>query len=185
MEETQRTKPSFWAEVLDFVKSIAIAAVVAFIITRGFLPLAVVPSSSMESTLPTNSLIVCTKPSYWFSSPQRGDVVMFKRAETTGDNSFYVKRIVGEPGDIVTIKAGVTYINGEEYSEPWLNETPFEEDFGPFEVPEGKYFCMGDNRNASWDCRYWEEHFVPENRISAKVQIVLSGDKFAFVGDGR
>lgn len=53
--------------------------------------------------------------------------------------------------------------------------------FGPFEVPAGQYFCMGDNRNNSYDCRYWEEHFIDGNDVLGKVKIVLSAQKMSFV----
>lgn len=76
---------------------------------------------------------------------------MFRR-DVEDDDRVYAKRIVGEPGDVIEIRDGQTYINGEVYEETWLNEDPDDLDFGPFEVPEEKYFCMGDNRNKSTDC---------------------------------
>ena len=181
----QKNNCSFWKilllDLLDFIKYIVITSVIVFIITRFFFPLAVVPSGSMEDTLPSQSIIIATKMSYWFDTPQKGDVVIFKRMKTTGDNAYYVKRIVGVPGDTVEIKDGVTYINGVIYDEPWLKEQPAQEMFGPFEVPAGQYFCMGDNRNNSYDCRYWEEHFIDGNDVSGKVKIVLSAQKMSFV----
>lgn len=81
----------------------------------------------------------------------------------------YAKRIVGMPGDTLEIKHGQTYINGKIYDEPYLRETPEDLDFGPFQIPSGCYFMMGDNRNNSYDSRYWDEHFVPRDNILSKV----------------
>ena len=75
------------------------------------------------------------------------------------------------PGDVLEIKHGQTYINGVEYEESYLNETPEDLDFGPFQVPEDHYFMMGDNRNNSYDSRYWDEHFVPASKVMSKVYL--------------
>lgn len=100
---------------------------------------------------------------------ERGDIVLFQRDD--GNERFYAKRIVGMPGDVLEIKHGQTYINGVEYEESYLNETPEDLDFGPFQVPEDHYFMMGDNRNNSYDSRYWDEHFVPANKVMSKVYL--------------
>lgn len=176
-------KGIFWG-VLDFLKYMLITGIVAFLITRLLFPIAVIPTSSMENEIPANSFVVCSKLSYWGSrSPQRGDVILFYRSDKTTDGKLYTKRIVGLPGDTVTIKNGETYINGILFPEPWLKEEPEKLDFGPYEIPSGQYFCMGDNRNHSYDCRYWEEHFIEESNIVAKCNIVLSYQKISLIDD--
>ena len=167
------------AEMKDFFKWMLIMGSLVFAATRIF-PVAFVPTGSMEATIPTESVVICSKLPYWgdTNSPERGDVILFHRADQTGDSLLYTKRVVGLPGDVVEIKSGVTYINGDEYRElRWLAETPAIKDFGPFTVPEGHYFCMGDNRNNSLDSRYWEEHYIPEDKVVAKCMIVVSKDK--------
>lgn len=168
-------------EITVFFKYMVVTVIVVFVVTRFAFPVAAVPTGSMEDLIPAGSIALCSKISYWFDTPQRGDVVLFQRAETANDNTFYVKRIVGEPGDELQIIDGRVFINGELYDETWLKEPPEALDFGPVVVPEGQYFCMGDNRNDSLDCRYWAEHFVPEDRISAKVLVVLSRDKISLI----
>lgn len=155
----------------DIAKSVIVSVAVVVIITQVFIVNAIVPTSSMVPTLPVGAYMLCLRTDYWAKSPQRGDVIVFRR--DNGDDTIFTKRIVGEPGDTVEIQHGVTYINGEKYDEPWLAETPNDENYGPYEVPEGEYFCMGDNRNNSFDCRFWEETYVPEENILARARIVV------------
>lgn len=111
--------------LLDFFKYMFITAVIAFLITRLLFPIAYVPTESMENEFPPESFVICSKVSYWGeNSPQRGDVILFRRSSETGDEKLYTKRVVGLPGDVITIENGLTYINGELYDEPWLKETP-------------------------------------------------------------
>lgn len=129
----------------------------------------IVPSGSMENTIPTNSLaIASTLPYIGDFSPKRGDVVLFTRTDFK-DKKQYVKRIIGIPNDKIEIINGITFINDEKFTESWLKEMPEMLNFGPFVLTEKQYFCMGDNRNNSYDCRYWKEHFVLEDNIQAKI----------------
>ncbi|MDE6357698.1 MAG: signal peptidase I, partial [Eubacteriales bacterium] len=84
----------------------------------------------------------------------------------------YVKRIIGLPGETVEIIDGKVYINGstEPLRDDFIPE-PMSEDkanFGPYEVPEGHYFMLGDNRNHSEDSRYWKNKFVEKDKILGK-----------------
>lgn len=174
---------TFWS-LFDFLKYMLITAVITFLITRLFFPIAYVPTESMENEFAPKSFVICSKVSYWGeNSPQRGDVILFRRNNETGDEKLYTKRVVGLPGDVITIKNGLTYINGKLYEEPWLKEAPEKIDMGPFKVPTGEYFCMGDNRNNSYDCRYWGEHYIKEEDIVAKCQVVISSEKVGLIND--
>lgn len=172
-------------DLLDVAKYAIIAGIITFVVTRFFFPIAYIPTGSMENTIPSNSVVICSKPDYWFAEPKRGDAVIFHRNDETEDEKIYAKRIVGVPGDTVLILDGVTYLNGAVYEEPWLKEIPAAENFGPFVVPEGQYFLMGDNRNNSHDCRYWEEHFVDGEQIMAKIKVVATSGWFHLVPDGN
>lgn len=155
----------------DILKTVIVSTAIVIIITQVFIVNAIVPTSSMVPTLPVGGYMLCLRTDYWFNSPKRGDIVVFRR--DNGEKTIFTKRIVGEPGDTVEIKSGITYINGQKYDEPWLAETPDDEDYGPYEIPEGDYFCMGDNRNNSYDCRFWEETYVPEENIMARGRVVF------------
>jgi signal peptidase I len=105
--------------------------------------------------------------------PERGDVVVFRYPK---DKSIdYIKRIIGQPGDTVEIRTKKVFVNGEPYVDPhahissgaMLNAASSPRDnFGPVRVPEGRVFVMGDNRDNSYDSRFWG--FVDDKDILGK-----------------
>ena len=121
----------------------------------------------MESTIMKGDHLIGLRLAYQFSKPERGDVVIFPFPDNTNVN--YVKRIIGMPGETVEIYDGNVYIDGERLDESGYLTVTTEGECGPFVVPEGSYFMMGDNRNYSLDSRYWENKFVKEDDIIAKV----------------
>ena len=167
----KKTKLSpFWAEVLSWVEVIAIAAAIAFVVNTFLIANSQVPTSSMENTIMTGDRVFGSRLSYLFEDPKRGDVIIFKWPDN--EKIYFVKRIIGLPGDVVEISDGRVYINGEPLEEPYLKEPMWrgEPDLR-YEVPENAYFCMGDNRNNSEDARFWENTFVYRDKIIAKVLI--------------
>ncbi len=159
-------KTSVTREIISWVILIAAAFLIAYIITHYVIVKAVVPSGSMENTIMTNDQIVGNRLAYLFSDPKRGDIIIFKFPDDETQN--YVKRIIGMPGDTVQIIDGVLYINGIVYEEDYLKEAMWDYDFGPYVVPQGHYFMLGDNRNTSIDSRYWTNQFVAEDKIIGK-----------------
>lgn len=122
-------------------------------------------SGSMKNTFQINDTICTNKLVYFFEEPKRGEIISFKL--TDDDKDKYTKRIIGVPGDTVTIKEGYVYINNEKIEQDYtiyLNENA-----GPFRVPEDTYFIMGDNRPDSYDSRYWNEKYIPIENIIGKV----------------
>ena len=157
-------------EVWSWVKTIALALVLAFIINSFIIVNATVPTGSMENTIMPNDRIIALRLTYYFEKPERGDIVVFKYPDD--ESVLYVKRVIGLPGETVDIRDGKVYIDGSEtpLSDEYVKETPLG-DFGPYEVPEGHYFMMGDNRNESKDSRYWDNTYVAKNKILGKVYL--------------
>ena len=155
-------------ELISWIKTIVLAVLIALFINFVLIVNATVPTGSMENTIMTKDRVVALRMSYLFSDPERGDVVIFKYPDD--ETMLYVKRVIGLPGDTVEIKDGGVYINGSEepLEEDYIRETT-EGDYGPYEVPEGCYFMMGDNRNNSLDSRFWNNKFVEEDKILGKV----------------
>lgn len=182
--KSKDTAKLFAREAFGFVRYMVVAAITVSVVTKVFFPFIFVPTSSMENEIPREGFVFCNKVRYWkANAPKRGDVVLFKRMELMNDDKLYVKRVVGLPGEKIEIIDGITYIDGKKYEETWLKEEPKKENFGPFYVPLGYYFCMGDNRNNSYDCRYWQEHYISEEDIEAKCNIVISGKGINFIDD--
>ena len=161
----KKTNNSTFREFLSYVKIIVIAIGIAYICNQFIIVNAKVPTGSMKDTIMEGNRLIGFRLSYLFTDPKRLDVVIFKYPDD--ENIDYIKRVIGLPGDIVQIKSGVLYINGDVYNEDYLKE-PMVGDFGPFSVPEGHYFMLGDNRNDSKDSRFWINKYVSENKILAK-----------------
>lgn len=155
-------------EMLSWLKTIILAVVLAFIINNVLIVNAEIPSESMESTIMTGDRVVALRTSYWFSLPERGDVMVFKYPDDPEQKTLFVKRVIGVGGDEVYIHDGAVFINGAKLDEPYLDE-PMYGEFGPYKVPYGSYFMMGDNRNNSLDSRYWDDTFVEMNQVQGKV----------------
>jgi len=154
-------------EIISWIKTILLAVLLAFFVNRVLIVNATVPTGSMENTIMPGDRILALRTSYWFKSPERGDVAVFKYPDDPEQKILYVKRVIGVGGDTVEVKDGELFVNGTLQSEPYIKEVT-EGDFGPYEVPEGCYFMMGDNRNRSLDARYWENKFVEEDAILGK-----------------
>lgn len=152
-------------EIIEWLKAIVFALILALMI-RGFIfePM-IVPSGSMIPTIQIDDRILVNKFTYRFEAPDYNDIVVFKCPDDIKQT--YVKRLVGKGGDTIEIKDSVLYRNGEPIQEPYLNETMYN-DFGPYKVPEGNYFMLGDNRNNSKDSRFWENKYVSEELVVGK-----------------
>lgn len=113
-----------------------------------------IPSPSMHPTLQENDFLLVNKLQYRITGPQRGEIAVFKSPNPTSpDKIDLIKRVVGIEGDVIAVKNGVLYRNGEQIDEPFIAE-PIASDFADHRVPKGCCFMMGDNRNNSRDSRY-------------------------------
>ncbi len=133
-----------------------------------------IPSGAMLNTLQIGDNIICNKLIYKTSDPKRGDVVIFPYPKDPSID--YAKRIIGLPGERIEIKEKTVLINGLPVSEPYtvhttdltLSSSVSPRDNMPkTEIPSGKYFLMGDNRDNSSDSRFWG--FVDGSTIKGKV----------------
>ena len=175
-KKKKKVKRTLGQEILSWVLTILVAVIAALVIRSIVFEPVRVDGSSMDDTLANGEIMFVSKFDYsstwlclpWQSqeakekapritfggNPQRFDVVIC-RYPGRGDTNF-VKRVVGLPGDTIELKEGYLYVNGEKYDEPYIND---EYRSGPLntmsarEVPEGKYFVMGDHRNNSNDSR--------------------------------
>lgn len=189
----QQKKHGLLFHVLDVVFNIVvIVAIVAGIRTFLVSPFQV-EGSSMTSTLEDTEYIVINKLVYFLDTPKRGDIVVFR--PPNDESKYYVKRVIGLPGDTVSIRDGYVYLKeagaqqAVKLDETYLDarnqgktfrHPPGQGDpsFQEFVVPEDRYFVMGDNRQGSLDSRSFTlpngqaEPFVSRNSIKGRVWFV-------------
>ncbi len=159
--------------IKDIVLPIIIALVIVVILRHFVIGMYFVPSGSMIPTLQLNDHVVVTKFSYQLNEPERGDIIVFKyppNEEQGLKEVFYVKRLIGLPGEKLEIKDNTVYINDKPIKETYLNTGTDMPDYGPITIPEESYFAMGDNRNHSSDSRIWG--YVPKHDLVGKAQII-------------
>lgn len=182
---TVETLDSFW-----------IAMAVALSLKAVWIQPFTIPSGSMEDTLLVDDYILVKKYEYGYSflnqtprflqlhKPQHKDVVVFVFPEDHTKD--FIKRCVGLPGDVIECRNKVLYVNGEKQDEPYVKHSDIEvhprdfaldqvpdgsrDNFGPILVPPGHYFMMGDNRDNSYDSRYWGP--VDEKLIKGRAWII-------------
>jgi signal peptidase I len=163
------SQPNPWVEGLQ---TIGLSIVLAFGIRTFVAEARYIPSGSMLPTLEINDRLVVEKVSYYFNSPERGDIVVFWPPESLtlpGERrDAFIKRIIGLPGDIVEIYDGQVFVNDQPLEEGYIQEPPNYQ-WGPEQVPEGQYLVLGDNRNSSYDSHSWG--FVPEENIIGKAMV--------------
>ena len=139
-----------------------------------------IKGDSMQPNYPNGEYLLTDKVKYRFNSPQRGDVVVFK-APVADDE--YIKRIIGLPGEIVSLRDGHIYINSRLLEEEYLSQKVityggrFLADNQSAKVPEDEYFVVGDNRSYSSDSRTWG--FVPKESITGRAWLVYWPPKSA------
>ncbi|HEX9080068.1 MAG TPA: signal peptidase I [Desulfuromonadaceae bacterium] len=172
----------------EYAESIIWALVLAFVIRSCVVQAFKIPSGSMEDTLAIGDHIFVNKFIYGIKlpftdkrilklrDPRRGDVMVFRYPEDRSKD--FIKRVIGVPGDEILVRDKRVYVNGTLYQNP--HEVHKEagilsrgqsarDNFGPVRVPAGSYFMMGDNRDRSYDSRFWG--FVTEGDIRGKAFI--------------
>ena len=172
-----RQKHPTQVSILNYVKTIVITVVIATLLLTFVIINAVVPSGSMEHTIDIGDRLIGFRLAYLASEPQRGDVIIFRYPDD--ESQRYIKRIIGLPGDTVEIRRNPddtafadVYVNGEKLEEDYLAEpmlySPNSGGAHEFQVPDGSYLVLGDNRNHSNDARFWKTPYVSRGAILAK-----------------
>ncbi|MDL2219772.1 signal peptidase I [Ruminococcaceae bacterium OttesenSCG-928-O06] len=156
----------------EWVIAILIALLVALLLTQVVFVNAQVPSESMEDTIQVNDRVLGLRFVYLFEDPARYDIMIFHYPDD--ETQLYVKRVIGMPGEQLEIRDGLVYIDGQSTPlETGFVKGALRGNFGPYTIPEDCYFVMGDNRNESWDSRYWQNTFVRRERVVGRVWLRL------------
>jgi signal peptidase I len=167
----------------EYLEAAAIAVLLALFIRAFVVQAFKIPSGSMEPTLLVGDHILVNKFIYGIKvpfinktvlpigDPKRGDIIVF--IYPLDRKKDFIKRVIGLPGDEIRIANNRIHINGIPYDDPHgvYGDTGGEnKNLGPFEVPEESLFVMGDNRDHSYDSRYWG--FVPMESLKGKAMII-------------
>ena len=156
-------------EIKSFAFTLLITMSIVLVLKNFVIINANVPTGSMENTIMPGDNILGFRLAYLTEEPKRGDVIFFPFPDKETEK--YVKRIIGLPGEKVTIIDAKIYINDstEPLDEPYLKEE-WTRGTGPFvfEIPEDCYLCLGDNRNRSADAREWNNPYVAREKIIGK-----------------
>jgi len=170
-QEEQITQPpvkkvpfwqSLWGEVLQ---TLLMAAVLYFAIDAVFERVMVL-NISMQPTLYEGDLLLVNRLAYKLGPMQTGDIIIFHNPNFLEED--YIKRLIGKPGDVVSVEAGVVSVNGKPLNEPYISAPP--DYVSTWTVPNDAVFVLGDNRNYSYDSHSWG--FVPVNDVVGKALLV-------------
>ena len=177
--------PRWQKLLLEYLEALAVALVLAFVIRTFVVQAFKIPSGSMLDTLLIGDHLLVNKFLYGthipftdkivlpLADPKPGEVIVFEYPEDPTKD--FIKRIIGAPGDVLEMKDKVVYRNGQKLDEPYVKHTDpniqaRRDNFGPITVPPGKYFAMGDNRDESYDSRFWG--FVDKDKIRGKAWVI-------------
>lgn len=172
-DENDSKPKSKLRELIEFFIPIVLAVVIAIVLKTFVFANAVVPTGSMLNTIQEGDRIIASRLAYINNDPERYDIIIFRNPDN--EEECFVKRVIGLPGETVQIVNGIVYVtqtNGEtiQLDDSFVTNCEPYGDFGPFEVPEDSYFMMGDNRNTSWDSRFWDNKYVHKDKILGKVK---------------
>lgn len=153
----------------ELIKDISVAAVIVLIATQFYEPTRVF-GVSMQPSFQENDYLIISRLAYRTKEPKRGDVVVFQSTlkDKNGKDELLIKRVIGLPGENLVIQDGRVMVDGKVLQESYLRDdyTDGEVDI---EVPEGRYFCLGDNRSRSTDSRDSSVGLVSKDQINGKV----------------
>ncbi len=173
----------------EYVEAFAVALLIALVVRTFVIQAFKIPSGSMENTLLVGDHIFVNKFLYGyhlpytkgrilaFHAPERGDIIVFVFPEDPSKD--FIKRVIAVPGDMVEIRDKAVFLNGEPLREEYTRFADGNtadgfvrgrDNMPPVKVPAGKYFVMGDNRDRSYDSRFWG--YVEEDAIIGKAMFI-------------
>ena len=176
----EKAKKSAKREVFVWIMVFVVACVLAFVVRTFLFEPVSVDGQSMMNTLLDHEYMIATKYDYLFGDPERFDIVICHypdrmRAGLLGIGEVpenFVKRVIGLPGETIELRAGELYVNGE-FVEQDFDRTASLANYGPYTVPQGCYFVMGDNRDHSNDSRNPQVGALSRSAIKGHVQFVI------------
>lgn len=153
MEKKEEESKSIFKEIFGWVAYIGIIIALTYLIITYVGMRTCVSGESMLPTLENGDNLIVDKLTYRFKEPERYEVIVFPYKYE--DNTFFIKRIIGLPGETIQVKEGYVYINGELLGEDYGAEVMEESGIAqePITLGEDEYFVLGDNRNHSTDSR--------------------------------
>jgi signal peptidase I len=154
-------------KIFEWIKTLIITLIVFFVFKTYVAQAYYIPTPSMVPTLKINDRIMTSKLTYKFADIKRGDIVVFN--PPLKSKYPYVKRVIGLPNETISINNSIVYINGKPLKEPYISELPINE-FESYKIPANNIFLMGDNRNNSYDSRYWGA--ISINNIIGKAEFI-------------
>ena len=161
----------FTKKILKAIGIYIIFAVIVIILFQTVFMLSLIPSSSMEPTIEVNNVVFSTRYDVKEEDIERFDILVFIPPDNP--DITYIKRVIGLPGETIEVKDGKVYADGVELEDSFIKDSQNHVGDGVYEVPEGYYFFLGDNRNNSKDSRFWDNPYVPADDIQAKAKCIL------------
>lgn len=155
--------------LLREVLEVGVITLLLFILVRAVVQNYRVDGPSMRPTLQNHQYILVDKVQYFFGSPKRGDVIVFKFPKNTSED--FVKRVIGVPGDTIHVDAnGQVTVDGDPINEPYVNDLTNPYQPNTWTLGTNDYFVLGDNRGDSSDSREWG--LVPRSDIIGRAELV-------------
>ena len=161
-----------WKDFLQFILYVVVVGVLTYSVVHFVGQRTVVKGSSMEPTLSNGDQLIVDKVTYHFHEPKRFDIIVFPYQYE--ENTYYIKRIIGLPGESVRIdEKGAIFINGEELIESYGREVIKNAGLAATEITlgEDEYFVLGDNRNNSTDSRAEDVGLIKESDIVGRALV--------------